>query len=106
MKTLLNIIIIIAALNSFKCQKYEFSNFTELIDYQVWPWPNNNYKSNNSCVSVPDLIAFHYTDFSDIADNRNNVFPENFCYSIVTYNITREDFFNIIPKNVSKNNWL
>ena len=30
-----------------------------------------------------------------------NVFPENFCYGMINYNITREDFRDIIQKNVN-----
>ena len=46
-----------------------------------------------------DLTAFHYTDSVSNQDNSGNVTPDNFCYGILDYNITRIDFFNIIQMN-------
>jgi hypothetical protein len=59
------------------------------------------YNSSDPCVTFADLIAYHYTDRPSTMDTQTYVFPENFCYSILTYNITREDFSNIIQKNLN-----
>ena len=80
---------------------YNFSNFDEKTDYTPIPINTNLYNSSEVCVTVNDLIAFHYTEKLEDISPTGNVFPENFCYGMINYNITREDFRDIIQKNVN-----
>jgi hypothetical protein len=85
----------------FISQKYfpnGTDNYDETTKYTPMAIPGNNYSSTYPCVTVDDLIAFHYTSTYSNIDN-SQIYPENFCYGILNYNITREDFFNIIQKN-------
>ena len=80
---------------------YDYSNFNEKTKYTPTPYNQTKYNSSGVCVTVFDLIAFHYTaNLQDIAPT-GNVFPENFCYGMINYNITREDFRDIITKNIN-----
>ena len=75
---------------------YNYTNIHNLL-----PIPSDvNYKSNNTCVTFPELKQYNYTERPDMANNKANIFPENFCYSMLTYNISREDFFDIVNKNL------
>ena len=78
---------------------YDYATFNSSTVYTPMKLPSNKYNSSSPCVTMFDLIAFHYTDSVANQDNANNVTPDNFCYGILDYNITREDFFNIIQKN-------
>jgi hypothetical protein len=73
-------------------------NYNEETKYYPMDLPGDNYSSTYPCVTVNDLIAFHYTETYSNVDN-SQIYPENFCYGILNYNITREDFFNIMNKN-------
>ena len=86
---------------SQEVKRYNYSNYDENTKYTPIDYNTSLYNSSASCVTVFDLIAFHYTaNLADIAPT-GNVFPENFCYGMINYNITREDFKNIISKNVN-----
>ena len=50
------------------------------------------YYSDDPCVTVYDLIAFHYTETNSEMDTISYVSPENFCYGHLEYNITRNDY--------------
>ena len=85
----------------YSVNHYFYNNFSESIDYTPIPLNKSLFNSSAPCVTVFDLIAFHYTEkLEDISPN-GNVFPENFCYGMINYNITREDFRDIIEKNVN-----
>lgn len=82
---------------------YDFYNINSSYPYKLMNIPkNSNYNSSNTCVSYPDLINYNYTVSFRQFDYSNKIFPENFCYGLLTYNISRNDFFNIIEKNKSK----
>ena len=81
--------------------KYNFDNFDPKAKYTPMEYNTSLYNSSSPCVTFADLIAYHYTDRPATMDTQTYVFPENFCYSILTYNITREDFSNIIEKNLN-----
>lgn len=83
-------------------KKYSYSDFDDKEIYTPMEITTKKYNSSSPCVTFDDLVAFHYTDNLQNTDNSGNVTPENFCYSLLTYNITREDFFDIINKNLSK----
>ena len=80
---------------------YFYSNLSESINYSPIKLNESYYTSKGVCVTVFDLIAFHYTEKLEDISPRGNVFPENFCYGMINYNITREDFRDIIDKNVN-----
>ena len=80
---------------------YNFNDFGEKTDYTPIPINTNLYNSSEVCVTVNDLIAFRYTEKLEDISPTGNVFPENFCYGMINYNITREDFRDIIQKNVN-----
>jgi hypothetical protein len=82
---------------------YEFKTFDTESEYIVPTINTTKYNSSDSCVTMQDLIAFHFTETVSHQNNEEYVTPENFCYGIIDYNITRTDFFNIIQKNFSKN---
>ena len=85
----------------FSRNSYYYENFSESVNYDPIEINRNKYNGSGICVTVFDLIAFHYTErLEDIAPT-GNVFPENFCYGMINYNITREDFRDIIDKNVN-----
>ena len=96
-------VILLIILLSFIYSKdyYFYKNLSESINYSPINLNKTYYNSSTVCVTVFDLIAFHYTEkLEDISPN-GNVFPENFCYGMMNYNITREDFRDIIEKNVN-----
>ena len=82
---------------------YNFYNLVQNVKYSLQPIsPNSPYKSNNTCVTIEDQIKYNYTiDFYSY-EYRGKIFPENFCYGLLTYNISRNDFSDIIRKNISK----
>lgn len=94
--------ILLSLLNFTAEKKYSYSDFDQKELYTPKNITTKKYNSSNPCVTFDDLVAYHYTDNLQNADNSANVTPENFCYSLLTYNITREDFFDIINKNLSK----
>lgn len=69
--------------------------------------PNDiNYQSgskysNQSCIMMANLTTEGYTDYLANLDNENKAFPENFCYGIITYNITKPDYLNIVNLNLA-----
>ncbi len=80
---------------------YNPFNYNYTSNYNMKPIPTNSkYQSNNTCVTFANLIEYNYTDRPENWNNMANVFPENFCYSMLTYNISREDFFDIVNKNL------
>ena len=80
---------------------YNPLNYSQNDTYNLSAIPvGSTYSSNNTCVSYPDLISYNYTDLFPNWNNWLKVYPENFCYSMLTYNISREDFFNIVNKNL------
>ena len=91
-----NIIIFISSQKN-----YNYADFDEKTDYSPIPINLSLYNSSGVCVTVFDLIAFHYTAKLEDISPTGNVFPENFCYGMINYNITREDFRDIIDKNVN-----
>lgn len=84
---------------------YNYNNYSQSDIFYRMPIPTgSNYTSNNTCVNYTDLVSYNYTDYFEFWNLPQNVYPENFCYGMVTYNISREDFFNMINKNLSKSN--
>ena len=82
-------------------KRYNYSNYDEKTKYTPIDYNRSLYNSSDPCVTVFDLIAFHYTaNLADIAPT-GNTFPETFCYGMINYNITREDFRDIIKKNIN-----
>lgn len=80
---------------------YDPQNYDEFQINKLIPIPERvNYSSNNTCVTVSDLKMYNYTDYGGTVVNYKKVIPENYCYSMLSYNISREDFFNIVDKNV------
>ena len=52
-------------------------------------------------ITYQDQIKYNYSlDFYKY-DYHGKIFPENFCYGLLTYNISRNDFNDIIRKNMS-----
>ena len=98
MKSFLHIILITFI---FSKNYYYYTNLSESINYSPIELNKSLYNSSAVCVTVFDLIAFHYTEKLDDISPTGNVFPENFCYGMINYNITREDFRDIIQKNVN-----
>jgi hypothetical protein len=82
---------------------YDFRNINTSIPLKLMEIPSGSlYTSNDTCVTYPELIQYNYTvAFTDF-NYRGKIFPENFCFGALTYNISRNDFFNIIEKNKSK----
>lgn len=80
---------------------YNYADFKTETVYTPRKINTTKYNSSDPCVTMADLIAFHYTDSVANQANADNVSPENFCYGILDYNITRIDFFNIIQKNIN-----
>lgn len=88
--------------NSKQSTWYNFNNYNQTDIFNIIQIPvGSKYNSNNSCVTYPDLIYYNYSDLQSDINNWNKVYPENFCYGMLTYNISREDFFGIINKNIS-----
>jgi hypothetical protein len=84
-------------------QNYDYYNINQNASYAVIDIPiGSNYYSNDSCVTYSDLVNYGYSDYWGNWNNRIKVFPENYCYGMLSYNITREDFFNITNKNRRK----
>ena len=80
---------------------YDPFDYNETDRNMVMPIPIGvNFTSNNTCVTYPELIANQVNDKNSQISNWNKVYPENFCYSLLTYNISREDFFNVVEKNL------
>jgi hypothetical protein len=80
---------------------YNPLNYSENDNYNLMSIPTGSkFQSNNTCVSYPELIKYNYTEYFSKWANWKNVYPENFCYSMLTYNISRQDFFNIVNKNL------
>ena len=87
-------------INNKNILSYDPTNYNYNDSYSLIPIPDNiNYSSNNTCVTYPDLIEYNYTDLFENWANWMHVYPENFCYSMLTYNISRNDFYNIVEKN-------
>jgi len=102
MKSIYSKIIFFSLLIIISSQNYyNYSNFDEKTDYTPIEINKTLYNSSDVCVTVFDLIAFHYTAKLEDISPTGNVFPENFCYGMINYNITREDFRDIIKKNVN-----
>ena len=95
-------VILISLFIYISSKSYSFSDYSMKEKYIPMTIHTTKYNSSSPCVTFDDLVAFHYTDNTENADQDANASPENFCYFYLTYNITREDFFNIIQKNISK----
>lgn len=96
-------IISLFALTLFNSQKsfYTYESFIPESTYDVSTIPSDsNFQTNNTCITYNELIIYNYTAPYLQSQNWNKIIPENFCYSSLSYNITREDFFNIINKNL------
>jgi hypothetical protein len=79
-------------------KNYSYNDINNLL-----PIPSNiNYNSNDTCVTLGDLVDYNYTDFFDNLSSWNKVNADNYCYGMLRYNISREDFFDIINKNNRK----
>jgi hypothetical protein len=92
---------IILSGQSTPAQWYDPNSYDQNHILKLQPIPNGvNYTSNNTCVTVSDLIKYNYSDYGGTVLNYNKVIPENYCYSMLSYNISREDFFNIVDKNL------
>lgn len=86
--------------------EYDFYNINTSYPLKLMKIPSGSkYESNNTCVSFPELIAYNYTIPFTNFEYQGKIFPENFCFGALTYNISRNDFFNIIEKNKSKINF-
>jgi hypothetical protein len=59
-----------------------------------------NFETNNTCITMSELVEYNYTGPWLEWENWNKVFPQNFCYSMLTYNISRNDFADIVNKNL------
>ena len=82
---------------------YDFYNLQKNATYKLMSIPSgSNFQSNNTCVSYPELINYNNTISFKTFQYRGKVFPENFCFGLLTYNISRNDFFDIVEKNKSK----
>lgn len=55
--------------------------------------------NNTVCVTYNNLIYYNYTNTFDNYDS-TMVFPENYCYGVLTYNITTTSLENIIDLNL------
>ena len=87
--------------NNKAIKSYDPTNYSYNDSYSLMPIPADvSYTSNNTCVTFPDLVQYNYTDYFTKWSNWLNVYPENYCYSMLTYNISREDFFDIVNKNL------
>ena len=79
-------------------KNYSYNDINNLL-----PIPSNiNYKSNDTCVTLGDLVKYNYTDYFDNWTSWNKVNADNYCYGMLRYNISREDFFDIVNKNNRK----
>mgnify|MGYP002626675958 FL=1 len=101
MKLFFQIILLSIFFICIKSASYNYDTFDEKTDYTPIPLNTSLYNGSGICVTVFDLIAFHYTAKLEDISPTGNVFPENFCYGMINYNITREDFKDIIKKNVN-----
>jgi len=82
---------------------YDFYNINTSLPLRLIEIPSeSDYSSNDTCVTYLDLINYNYTCLFTNFDYKGFIFPENFCYGALTYNISRNDFFNIVEKNKSK----
>jgi len=83
---------------------YDFYNINYTYQLKLMDIPaGSTYKSNNTCVNFADIKNYNYSIDFNTYSYQGKIFPENFCYGLLTYNISRQDFFNIIEKNKSKN---
>lgn len=55
--------------------------------------------NNTVCVTYDNLIYYNYSDTFDSYDSKK-VFPENYCYGVLTYNISLTSFDKIIELNL------
>ena len=101
MKLIFKIILLSLFIIYIKSASYNYADFDEKTDYTPISLNTSLYNGSGICVTVFDLIAFHYTAKLEDISPTGNVFPENFCYGMINYNITREDFRDIIDKNVN-----
>lgn len=79
---------------------YNPKNYSYNDINNVMPIPSNiNYQSNDTCVTLGDLVDYNYTDYFSNWSSWNKVNTDNYCYGMLRYNISREDFFDIVNKN-------
>jgi hypothetical protein len=82
---------------------YDFKNLIQGVKYNLLPLSiKSPYQSENTCVTYQDQIEYNYTLSFYQYDYQGKIFPENFCYGLLTYNISRNDFSDIVKKNMSK----
>ena len=55
--------------------------------------------NNTNCVTFSNLRFYNYTELFDYYDS-SFIFPENYCYGVLSYNITIDDFNNIRELNI------
>ena len=55
--------------------------------------------NNTLCATFDNLRYYNYSELLEYYDPRL-VIPENYCYGILTYNITQDDFNNILALNL------
>lgn len=83
-----------------------YENLNQTQKYSKLPTdPSSVYNSTNTCVTYGDLQNPAYGRYTDYFSNLNQwlmVFPENYCYGMLRYNISREDYANIVNKNLRK----
>ena len=96
-----SLITFIISADDSNVKRYNYSDYNEKTKYTPITYNASLYNSSDPCVTVFDLIAFHYTANLEDISPTGNVFPETFCYGMTNYNITREDFRDIIKKNVN-----
>ena len=59
----------------------------------------NTPYNNTICVTYSNLRAANYSELISNYDSEK-VFPENYCYGVLTYNITRDAYENIVEYNM------
>jgi hypothetical protein len=98
----------ISVINSLPTQQtqeslvYDAYNVDQNYNYQMMATPNGSlYNGTSTCVPVKDLITYNHTAPTIYRlDNPRFMSPENFCYGMLSYNISRNDFFDIVNKNL------
>lgn len=68
-------------------------------DYKSSSSQSEFINNSTKCVTYENLRFYNYTDTLKYYDS-SFIFPENYCYGVLTYNITVRDFYNITLLNL------
>jgi hypothetical protein len=70
-----------------------------LQNYAIYSQSSISPYNNTACVTYENLRYYNYSELFDYYDS-TYIFPENYCYGVLTYNITVDAFNDIINLNL------